>query len=56
MKKAAWAAFPYPDEKFDYAGTALKKHWERLHRGDREAYPSAQHLARLARNNRQLVG
>jgi tetratricopeptide (TPR) repeat protein len=56
MKKPAWAPFPYPDEKFHYPGAALKKHWERLHRGDREPYPSAQHLAKLANGNDALLG
>ena len=55
MKKTAWAPFPYPNEKFEYAGSALKKHWDRLHRGDCEPYPSAQHLAKLAKDNRALV-
>ena len=55
MKKTAWRAFPYPDEAFDYAGAALKKHWERLHRGDQEPYPSAQYLNKLAKGNRALI-
>ena len=55
MKKAAWRAFPYPNQAFDYAGAALKKHWDRLHRGDREPYPSAQYLSKLAKGNRALV-
>jgi hypothetical protein len=53
--KKTWATFPYPDEKFHYAGAALKKHWDRLHRGDREPYPSAQHLSKLAKGNRALI-
>ena len=55
MKKTAWRAFPYPDEAFDYTGAALKKHWDRLHRGDQEPFPSAQYLARLGKSNRALV-
>jgi tetratricopeptide (TPR) repeat protein len=55
VKKTAWRAFPYADEAFDYAGAALKKHWDRLHRGDREPYPSAQYLTRLAKGNRALA-
>ena len=55
MKKTAWAAFPYPDEQFEYAGAALKKHWDRLHQGDCEPYPSAQQLTKLAKGNRALV-
>jgi tetratricopeptide (TPR) repeat protein len=33
-------AFPYEQADYDYAGDALKKSWERLHRGDREPYPA----------------
>jgi tetratricopeptide (TPR) repeat protein len=55
VKKTAWQAFPYPDEAFRYAGAALKKHWDRLHHGDCEPYPSAQHLTKLAKDNRALV-
>ena len=39
MSKKAWAGFPYPEKAYIYAGTALKKNWERLHRGDAEAFP-----------------
>lgn len=38
-RKSAWAAFPYPEAAYDYAGAALKKHWARLHLGDREPFP-----------------
>jgi tetratricopeptide (TPR) repeat protein len=31
--------FPYDAKAYDYAGDALKKSWERLHRGDREPFP-----------------
>lgn len=34
-----WAKFPHADKSFDYAGTALKSAWARLHKGDREPYP-----------------
>ena len=56
-KKAAWTAFPYVDGgfDFDYAGTALKQHWGTLHRGDREPYPSAQHLAKLCKADGPLA-
>jgi hypothetical protein len=33
--------FPYGDEVPDYAAGALKKHWSRLHAGDREPWPDA---------------
>jgi len=39
MARAKWAAFPYPDKAFDYAGDALKKNWDKLHKGDCEPYP-----------------
>lgn len=41
MKKHQWAAFPYPDKKYQYAGAALKKAWGRLHKGDCEPYPES---------------
>jgi tetratricopeptide (TPR) repeat protein len=54
-KTSGWVTFPYANPRFDYAGAALKKHWERLHRGDREPWPSAQHLSGLAKGNRPLT-
>ncbi|MCX7150178.1 MAG: hypothetical protein NTY05_12345 [Rhodocyclales bacterium] len=38
MAKPAWKKFPHADEAFVYAGAALKKNWERLHRGDCEPF------------------
>ena len=35
----AWTPFPYDDEAYRYTEAALKKHWERLHRGDHEPWP-----------------
>lgn len=35
-----WPAFPYDASAFQYAGTALKKNWPRLHRGDCEPWPA----------------
>ena len=49
MKKTTWRPFPYSGEAFLYTGAALKKHWDRLHHGDCEPYPSAQHLTKLAK-------
>lgn len=37
-----WSRFPHPDKAFAYEGPALKKHWDRLHRGDAEPYPEAE--------------
>ena len=54
-KKTEWAAFPYSDGGFDYAGGALKKHWSRLHLGDKEPYPGAQYLAKLCKADGALV-
>ena len=42
MKK--WKAFPHDRAGFDYPGTALKKAWKDLHRGDCEPYPDAPEL------------
>ncbi len=39
MARPKWSPFPYPDKAFTYAGDALKKNWERLHRGDCEPFP-----------------
>jgi tetratricopeptide (TPR) repeat protein len=39
MAKPAWKKFPHADNAFVYAGAALKKNWERLHRGDCEPFP-----------------
>jgi tetratricopeptide (TPR) repeat protein len=35
----AWIKFPHADTAYAYDAAALKKHWERLHRGDREPLP-----------------
>lgn len=40
MAKASWKKFPHAAANFTYAGAALKKNWDRLHRGDREPYPA----------------
>ena len=34
-----WTKFPHADKTYAYDGAALKKHWERLHRGDCEPFP-----------------
>ncbi len=39
-KATAWKKFPHADKAFVYAGAALKKNWERLHRGDCEPFPA----------------
>ena len=40
MAVPAWNRFPHADKAFAYAGAALKKHWDRLHRGDCEPFPA----------------
>lgn len=40
-----WVRFSYTDPAYDYAPGALAKHWERLHRGDREPLPDARNVA-----------
>jgi tetratricopeptide (TPR) repeat protein len=40
MAKPAWKKFLHADKAFIYAGAALKKNWERLHRGDCEPFPA----------------
>ena len=39
MAKPKWIPFPHPAKEFSYAGDALKKSWEKLHRGDCEPFP-----------------
>ncbi len=42
MPKAAWVKFPYADKAYVYEGPALKKSWDRLHRGDCEPFPKSE--------------
>lgn len=39
MATPKWAPFPHPSKSFHYAGDALKKSWDKLHRGDCEPFP-----------------
>ena len=39
MAATKWKAFPHPAKAFAYAGDALKKSWDKLHRGDCEPWP-----------------
>lgn len=39
MAAPKWKAFPHPAKSFTYAGDALKKNWDKLHRGDCEPFP-----------------
>ena len=39
MAKTKWSAFPHPSKAFSYAGDALKKNWDKLHKGDCEPFP-----------------
>ena len=36
---AKWVKFPHAEKAYVYDSAALKKHWDRLHRGDREPFP-----------------
>jgi hypothetical protein len=38
MAAAKWKSFPHPAKAFAYPGEALKKNWDRLHRGDCEPF------------------
>lgn len=42
-----WVRFSYTDPAYDHEGAVLAKHWERLHRGDREPFPDAGRVASL---------
>ena len=54
MAKSSWAAFPYADNVFDYAGDKLAKAWPKLHAGDLEPLPDEKHIARLLKANPKL--
>ncbi len=36
---AKWKAFPHADKAYAQTAATLKKHWDRLHKGDREPLP-----------------
>ena len=44
MAKGGWTKFPHSDKAYAYDGPALKKHWDRLHRGDCEPFPRSEAL------------
>jgi tetratricopeptide (TPR) repeat protein len=44
MAKGGWTKFPHADKAYVYEGAALKKHWDRLHRGDCEPFPKSEAL------------
>jgi len=54
MAKKGWAAFPYPDKAFEYAGDRLAKAWKDLHAGDQEPYPDDKRVAALLKANPKL--
>ncbi|HOB46843.1 MAG TPA: hypothetical protein PKM60_11755 [Zoogloea sp.] len=53
--RRAWKRFPYGDRVYRYGGCALASNWCRLHRGDRELFPSAANIAELLRANPALA-
>ncbi|WP_374501742.1 hypothetical protein [Zoogloea sp.] len=53
--RRTWKRFPYGDRIYRYGGTALQSNWSRLHRGDREPYPSVDSLDALLRANPALA-
>lgn len=53
--RRTWKRFPYGDRIYRYGGTALQSNWTRLHRGDREPYPSAETVGALLRANPALA-
>jgi tetratricopeptide (TPR) repeat protein len=42
MAKAGWTKFPYASKAYLYEGANLKRHWDRLHRGDCEPFPKGE--------------
>jgi tetratricopeptide (TPR) repeat protein len=55
MARSARARDPISDGAFRYTGNALKAKWEHLHRGDREPFPEARRIARLAKGDSGLT-
>ena len=53
--RLAWKRFPYGDRVYRYGGTALLSNWCRLHRADREPYPTPENLVELLRANPALA-
>jgi len=51
VPRLAWKRFPYGDRVYRYGGTALHTNWCRLHRADREPYPTVDNLLELLRAN-----
>jgi len=41
MAKVKWIAFPHPSRGFAYPGDALRRSWDKLHRGDCEPWPNS---------------
>lgn len=54
-QKPRWLAFPHPNDAFRYPRAALREHWERLHLGDREPFPSVDYLRRLSKGDTGLA-
>jgi tetratricopeptide (TPR) repeat protein len=50
MAAAKSLRFPYEQKPYSYDGDALKKTWQRLHRGDCEPYPAAAALQQAWRS------
>jgi tetratricopeptide (TPR) repeat protein len=55
MARSARARDPISNGAFRYSGSALEETWERLHRGDREPFPDARRVARLAKGESGLA-
>lgn len=55
MRKQISASRVEAPQSHDYRGSELKKHWSRLHQGDREPWPDARAIGRLARGHSRLA-
>ena len=55
MARSERARDPISTGTFRYCGSALKETWERLHRGDREPFPEARRITRLAKGDSVLA-
>lgn len=54
-KEQVWAPYPYSKEAFSYTRATLEPAWPRLHRGDREPFPSEAWTERVCQQSPELA-
>ncbi|HJS88498.1 MAG TPA: hypothetical protein VJ738_00855 [Steroidobacteraceae bacterium] len=55
MRKAASSSQANPPPSHAYRGEELRKHWSRLHQTDREPWPDARAIGKLAKGHTQIA-